>query len=272
MVFSGRKGARVVDSSIMKKLLIRILIGLVVLVIVVVVAIGLFLDAAIKKGVETVGPKIAKVDIKLDSVNLWLLSGSAKVRGLVVGNPEGYKTPNAISVGSASVSLSPSSLLSDKIVVKSIRIESPEITYEGGLVGGNNLNTILENVNATTGGSGVTDTTSTKSGQPAKKLQVDDFLITGAKVKVALKGTGGFAAPVPLPDIHFTNLGQGPDGITPAELTQKVIKQVTEGAVKAAAGAVTDIGKGVLDSAGKRATEGVERATKGIPDLFKKKQ
>lgn len=259
----------------MKKLVIRILIGLVVLVVLVVVAIGFFLNGAIKKGVETIGPRITKVDVKLDSVSVSLLSGSGKIKGLVVGNPEGFKTPNAISVGSASMALSPGSLLSDKIVIKSIRVEAPEITYEGGLVGGDNLHKILENVNATTGGSGETQTTPADGQKPAKKLQVDDFLITGAKLKVALKGTGGFAAPVPLPDIHFTNLGQGPDGITAAELTKKVIAQVTEGAVKAAAGAVTDIGKGALDTAtgaGKGATENVEKATKGITDLFKKKK
>jgi hypothetical protein len=258
----------------MKKLLLRILLGLVVLVILVVVAIGFFLDGAIKKGVETLGPQIAKVDVKLDSVNLSLLSGSARIKGLVVGNPEGYKTPHAISVGSASVALVPRSLLSDKIVVKSIRVEAPEITYEGGLLGGDNLHKILDNVNAATGG-GATGTAPAKSEKPARKLQVDDFLITGAKVKVALKGTGGFAAPVPLPDIHFTDLGQGPDGITAAELMKKVIAQVTEGAVKAAAGAVTDIGKGALDTAtgaGKSATESVEKTTKGITDLFKKKK
>jgi len=255
----------------MKKLLIRILIALAVIVILAVLAVGLFLDGAIKKGVETIGPQIAKVDIKLDSVNLSLLSGSAKIKGLIVGNPEGYKTPNAISVGSTRVSVSSGSLLSDKIVVKSIRVESPEITFEGGF-GGNNLSKILDNVNATVGGS---DQPVAKESKPAKKLQVDDFLITGAKVKVSLKGTGGFAAPVPIPDIHFTNLGQGPDGITPADLAKMVIAKVTGDAVKAAAGAVTDIGKGALDTAtgaGKSATETVEKTTKGITDLFKKKK
>jgi len=253
----------------MKKLLIRILIGLVVLVILVVVAIGLFLDGAIKKGVETIGPQIAKVDIKLDSVNLSLLSGSAKIKGLIVGNPEGYKTPNAISVGSTSVSVSPGSLLSDKIVVKSIRVESPEITFEGGL-GGNNLSKILDNVNAVAGGADQTapKETAPKESKPGKKLQVDDFLITGAKVKVSIKGTGGFAAPVPIPDIHFTNLGDGPDGITPAELAKKVIAEVTQGAVKAAAGAVTDIGKGAVNEA----TKDIGKTTKGITDIFKKKK
>lgn len=258
----------------MKKLLIRLLIGLIVVIVLVVIGVALFLDTAIKKGVETVGPQITKVDVKLDGVNLSLLSGSGKIKGLVVGNPEGYKTPHAISVGSASVAVSPGSLFSDKIVVKSIRVEAPEITFEGGL-GGNNLSKILDNVTASAGGSGTAEKGAPKEQKPGKKIEVDDFLITGAKVNVSLTGMGGKAAPIPLPDIHLTDLGKGSGGMTPAELTKKVLQAVTESTAKAVAGTVSDLGKGAVSTAtetGKTATETVGKATKGITDLFKKKK
>ncbi len=260
----------------MKKLLIRGLIVIVVLLVVAVIAVGLFLDSAIKKGVETVGPKITKVDIKLDGVSLSILSGSGSVKGLVVGNPEGYKTPHAISVGKASLSLSPGSLLSDKIVVKSIRVEAPEIIYELGS-GGNNLRRILANVEEATGGS-TTETPQEKpdSGEKAsKKIQVNDFVITGAKVKLSATMLGGAAAPIPLPDIHLTNLGTGSDGITAADLTKRVMQEVTEAVAKAVASAAADLGKGAVDltkDAGKTATESVGKATKSVTDLFKKKK
>jgi hypothetical protein len=253
----------------MKKLILRLLIALVVLVILAVAGVAFFLDSAIKKGVETVGPQIAKVDIRLDGVSLSLLSGSGKIKGLVVSNPEGYKTPHAISVGSASLAVSPGSVFSDKVVIKSIRVESPEIYYEGGL-GGDNLRKILDNVTAST--ASATTEPAAKSDQPAKKLQVDDFVITGAKLKISIKGTDGFAAPIPLPDIHFTNLGQGPEGITAGELTKKVFTELTASVAKNAAGAIADLGKGAVDSATKTATESVNKATKGITDLFKKKK
>ena len=108
-------------------------------------------------------------------------------------------------------------------------------------------------------------------GKPAKKLQVDDFLITGAKVNVSLKGTGGFAAPITLPDIHFTNLGQGPDGITAAELTKRVLGELSTDVAKAAGKVLSDVGKGAVDAAGKAVGDSVGKATKGVTDLFKKK-
>src|SRR5579864_2104169 len=106
----------------MKKILVRICIGVLALIIVVALGLHFFLDGAVKRGVETVGPKLTKVDVKLDGVHLSLLSGSGKLKGLVVGNPEGYKTPHAISVGTASLVLKPSTLFADKLVITSINV------------------------------------------------------------------------------------------------------------------------------------------------------
>jgi hypothetical protein len=187
---------------------------------------------------------------------LTLLTGSAQVKGLVVGNPDGYKTPQAISVGSANVDLNPFSVLSDKIVVRSVRVEAPEITFEGNPFSGNNLSAIMKNVNAAT----------KPAGQAGKKIEVDDFLITGAKVHASLPGMGGKEMILPLPDIHLTNLGKDNAGITAADLTRRVLDAITTATIKAVANATTDIGTG----AGTAAGEGMNKITPGIGGLFKK--
>ncbi len=255
----------------MKKLLIRVVIGLVIIIIVAVVVVGLSLDGIIKKGVETVGPQVAKVDVKLDSVSLHLLTGSGTIKGLVVGNPDGYKTTNAISVGTASVSVKPGSLMSDKIVVRSIRIEAPQVTYELG-PGGNNLKRIQANVTESTGGAGTNKPVAaeTKEAKPGKKLEVDDVLITGGTVTVGVAALGGKMVTVPLPEIHFAGLGTGPDGITAGELTKKILSEITEGSIKAAAGAAAEVSKAAGEAA-KGAVDKAGSTVKGVTDLFKKK-
>ncbi len=122
-------------------ILVLILAGIVVGVIVAATS----LDGIVKTAAETFGPQLTKVSVKLDSVHIVLFTGSARVTGLVVGNPEGYKAPQAISVGLAEVGVNPFSILSDKIVIRAFHVVSPEITFEGGLHG-NNLSKILENV------------------------------------------------------------------------------------------------------------------------------
>src|ERR1043166_3801208 len=139
----------------MKKIVVRLLIGLAVLMLLAALATHLFLDGAIKRGVETIGPELTKVDVKLDAVSLSVLSGAGKLKGLVVGNPEGFKMPSAIQVGTASIGLQPGSVLADKVVIKSVLVEAPEITFETDLKG-NNLSKILSNLQAATGGNEAT--------------------------------------------------------------------------------------------------------------------
>jgi uncharacterized protein involved in outer membrane biogenesis len=264
----------------MKKIVIRLLIALVLVAILAAVAVGLFLDEAIKSGVETIGPRLTKVDIKLASVSLSLLSGSGSIKGLVVGNPEGYKTPSAINIGLASLSLKPTSLLADKIVVKSIKVQGPQITFETDLRR-NNLSKILENVQETTGGGAKQpappqEPSQPQEAKPAQKLQVDDFLISGGKIHVSVTTLGGKTATVPLPDIHLQNLGTGPEGITPAELAKQVLQAIQKGASEAAAGAVADLGRGALyiskDVANPASSNAVQSVTESLGGLFKKKK
>src|SRR5437879_908755 len=114
----------------MKKLLIWSLIAFVVLLVLAALAVHFFLDGAVKREVVSVGARLTQVQVKLESVNLSLVSGTGKVKGFTIGNPEGFKTPSAISVGTASIALKPSSVFSDKVLIHSINIEGPEITFE----------------------------------------------------------------------------------------------------------------------------------------------
>jgi len=260
----------------MKKILVRICIALVVLVVLAVLAVHFFLDGAVKRGVETVGPKLTKTEVKLAGVHISILSGSGKVKGLIVGNPDPYKTPFSISVGTATLELKPGSLLSDKLVIRTVNVESPEITFEGGL-SGNNLSKILANLNEATSGSGGTNVagaTPKEEKKANKKLEVDDFTITGAKLTANITDLGGKSLSITLPTIHLSNLGTGPEGITVTELTKEVISAIEKESVKAVSSSAGDIGKAaenLTKGLGKNAGGAVSNVTQGIGNLFKKK-
>jgi uncharacterized protein involved in outer membrane biogenesis len=249
----------------MKKGLVRVLLGVVIIVVLLGVAAVLFLGTIVKAGVEKVGPRVAKVPVKLDGAKISLFNGDGELKGFSVGNPAGYKSPEAIKVGSIAVGLVPRSVLSDKVIIRSIRIAAPEITYETDLKG-SNLQKILDNV----GGSAQQDEKApTKQEQTTKtKLQVDDLVITGGKVHVAAALVG--STTVPLPEIHLKDLGQGPEGITPAELSKKILSAVLDATTKAV---VANVGK--LPDAGKAigtgAVDQLKKAGGGVSDLLKSK-
>jgi uncharacterized protein involved in outer membrane biogenesis len=267
----------------MKKILIRGLFVVVLLVIVAVVAVGLSLNSAIKKGVETFGPQIAKVPVTLDGVSLSLFSGSGSIKGLVVGNPEGYKTDQAVSVGLASVSVSPGSVFSDKIMVKSIRIEAPQVTFELG-PGGNNLQRIQDNLGSASGGAAEpakpAEAKAPAESKPGKKLQVDEVIITGGKVTLGMAALGGKLIEAPLPEIRFEKLGQGPEGITGAELGKIILSKITDEAIKtygdklaqAGAEALQNLSQNATNAVNKAAGDVLNKASKGLGDLLTPKK
>lgn len=251
----------------MKKFFWSVVIILLVLVIVAAIVAGFFLNPIVKESVETIGTKITKTSITLDAVNLSLLTGSAKINGLVVGNPEGYKSTNAISVGTIAVGVNPFSLLSDKIVVRSLHVETPEITFEGGL-GGNNLSKILDNVNGTAQNGGPVSTNAAGQTNPSKKIEVDDLLIAGAKVHVLLTGLGGKQMTLTLPDIHLTDLGKDGDGLTATDLTRRVLQEIISATIKAITSDSANLGKGagkLIEGAGTNVGSGLHK----IENLFK---
>ncbi len=246
-------------------------LALVAAVLLVVAAVAIFvvgsnIGTIVKKGVETVGPKITGTSITLGGVELSPSSGSGTIKDFVLGNPEGYKSAFAIRLGEATLEVDPRSVLSDKIHIKRVAVSNPEITIEGGL-GDNNLKKILANIDAFTASE--KSQPATESGSK-KKLQVDDFLLSGAKVEVKFSMLGGKGLSVPLPDIHLTNLGASGDGITAGELTKTVFNSVFEQVIPAVTKQLAQIG-----NLGKGAVEGVggavDKATKGLGDLFKKK-
>ena len=253
----------------MRKRLPLVLIIGVALLVVLAAAGFLFLGSIVKAGVEKVGPVITKVPITLDGANISVFSGSGQLSGFVMGNPEAFKSKDSVRVGSVALKIEPGSVLGDKVIVRSIRVEAPEITYEAGL-GGSNIGKLLENIQSAAS----TGKTAPDEAGSSKPLQVDEFVITGAKLNVTASVIGGNAVTLPLPEIRLANLGQGQEGITAAELSAKVFGELVESSAKAVAASAVKIGGNVTQAAenvGTDLKDRAKKATSGITDLIKKK-
>jgi hypothetical protein len=114
---------------------------------------------------------------------------------------------------------------------------------------------------AQAGGPPSTNTTTKAAAKPAKKFEVDDFLITGAKVHISLTGIGGKEITLPLPEIHLTNLGKDGAGITATDLTRRTLNALTTATAKVVSKAITDLGRNA-------ANMGVSKIKNGLGGLF----
>jgi hypothetical protein len=249
----------------MKKAALLVTVVVVLALIVGVILLGSNLGKVIKAGIETFGPKFTQTAVTVESVELSPSTGTGTVKGLVIANPPPYTAPFAIRLGEASLTVDPGSLMSDKIVVKSVRVINTEVTLEGGLKD-NNLKQLLANLQ---------NFTAAEKSKPAeetgaqKKLQVDEFVLSGTKVNVKLNlpGLGAAIPPLTLPEIRLTHLGSGNEGITPGELTQQMINEIVTQVIPAVAAQAGNLPQGVLDKAG----GALKNATQGLDSLFKKK-
>lgn len=225
----------------MKKNYSTVALALAAAAVVILIVLGAFLGHAVKKAIEIYGQQITQTTVTVDSVHLSLLTGSARVKGLAVYDPKNYTMPKAIDVGTIAVGVDPLTVFSDKVVIHSMRFESPEIAFEGGLAG-NNLSQLLDNANSTDNGNGTLLTTTAAQPRPVKKYEVDDLTITGAKVQVTLT-TMAEKQVVSLPEIHLTDLGKEGEGITATDLARTVLAAISSTTVETVAKAAADFDK-----------------------------
>jgi uncharacterized protein involved in outer membrane biogenesis len=209
----------------------------IVLVLVVVLGILLVMNlgSGLKKIVETLGPAMTQSEVSLRRAKISPFSGEGSFYDLVIGNPQGFDTPQAFSLGEISFSLNSESLATDIIIVESLRIVAPEVTMESAR-GGSNLGRIEYNI------ASFLDTGGQESTEAGKKIVIKDLLISDGKLKYAL--VGDKTLELPLPELHLTNIGEAGQGLSMAEASAKIITAISKGASKTAlnTGVLKDIG------------------------------
>lgn len=208
----------------------KVLVGAAIVLIVVLVG-GVWwvyhsLDRLVASAIRTFGPEITGVSISLDRVTIDALDGHAELHGLVVGNPKGFSTNHALSLGRISMTLDLASLTKDVIVIKRIAIVKPVVTYELG-ADGSNLGAIQRNVDRYVGQPRTANTSQSES-ESGKKLVIEDLTIKNATATVSAAVMRGPPVSVPIPDLHLRNIGKHSGGATAGEAVKQVLAALTQ--------------------------------------------
>jgi hypothetical protein len=205
----------------------RIAILLILLAIVAFFALGKGVNTLVKSGIEKGGTSLTDVPVTLQDASVALMSGGGSLSGLTIANPDGFKSESAITVKNAALSLEPSTLMSEKIVIRELKLEQPGITYERTL-SSSNLDKIMEAIQK--------KIPETPEDSKEARFQIDDFQILQAKVKLGLSALGGNGVEFTLPDIVLKDLGKEGAGLTGAELAKEIMKTVLAGVVEKGTG------------------------------------
>ena len=143
------------------------------------------------------------------------------MKKLFVGNPTGFETAKAFSVGHVALKVKPLSLLGDVVDVEEVTVENPEFIYETKLIS-SNLGTILDNLEKSTADSAQASTATQDAGSD-KKIIIRHFVLDGAKVTVAV---GNTSLVLPLARLELNDIGVAKGGVTPAEAVAEILPQV----------------------------------------------
>jgi hypothetical protein len=208
----------------------RVLVGAAI-VLVLALAGGLWwfyhsLDALVASAIRTFGPEITGVSISLDRVKINALDGRAELHGLVVGNPKGFSTDHALSLGEIGMTLDLASLTKDVIVIKQVSIVKPDVTYELSAEG-SNLGVIQWNVDRYVG-QHRTGAAFQAEREQGKKLVIETLTIKNATVTVSTAVVQRPPVSVPLPDLHLRDIGKQSGGATAGEAVKQVLGALTQ--------------------------------------------
>ena len=221
--------------------------------------------ALIKAAVEKYGGEALQAKVTLASADISLKNGQGQLKGLVVGNPQGFATASALRFGEVKVTLDTARSTKDVIVLKEVVIAAPEATYEFAS-GGSNFDVLQRNAQAYARKMGAGGGQKVEKKGEGPKLIIDHLYIRDGRVGVSHALLKGRQLDVPLPTIHLTDIGKEKKGATPEEIAERVMTSIGRGAESAVA--TLNIDK-MLSDAATAARSAAESATKAASEAAK---
>ncbi len=232
------------------KWLKRVALPVVVVLLLVAGAVFFWMPGLIRYGVETRLPAMTRTDVTLDDVDFSVLTGKAGLRGLQIGNPEGYKTPYAVKVGEVSVKLQPATLFGEVLVIDEIRVVRADVIYEFGGPGGANLRKIKQNIDAYTGRGKrdaepatepvppppdkqpvPTDEPEPMAKKKRRKVVIKRFVMERCFLRGGISQLKGESVAVALPDFELTDIGTKEKAVTAKEAASQIAGQIQKKAL-----------------------------------------
>lgn len=270
------------------KLVLKLAAAVVVLLIIVAVCAVFYVDSIAKSAVEYAGTDALGVDTTLSSIDVGIMSGKVSLTDLNVANPAGqdFNSPRFFHLKDASVAVSLGTLMKDKVVVPSLKLDGMEMNLEKKS-GKANYQIIMDNLSK--GEAKPTEPAEPGKAAPAKKFVIQELELTNITVSADLLPLGGALTKTKLtiPKIRLTDVGsESEGGVVLKDLSGIIIKAIMQAVIDKSgdlpASMVAELGKGLgglkdIQAKGLETIGGVSddlnktigEAAKGVGDVSK---
>lgn len=190
-----------------------------------------------KTAIEEGGSQVTGVSVTVSGVDLDLREGRATLRGLRVGNPDGFSDRDALFVEEISVTLDLTRISSDLVVIKEIFVDKPIITYEksGGTT---NLDVIKEAAEGPSSGAG----SSGGSSEGGPKFIVSLVRFTNGEIHALGLSPVNDELSAVLPGFEIKDIGKSEGGVGADVVGGKIAVAITGRVIEAVlADALSDV-------------------------------
>ena len=203
------------------------------------------MGSIVREGINRYVPPITGTTASVQSVDLSLLSGQIEIKNLKIGNPKGFSDNNIFELGSVLVSFEPKTVLTDKIIIKSVLISGTKVSAELKNLYSldSNVSALQNNINKYLG----TDTSKAKNNKKdeakddgGKKVVIKDLKIKDTSLSL---GVSGQTVTLPLPDIHKKGIGEDKKEKSMAQIFADILNMISLESVKGLGTAASDLAK-----------------------------
>lgn len=178
-----------------------------------------YMDSLVTSGIQVVGSRVLGTPVEVDSALVSPLTGSGSISGLRIANVEGFDSEYAFQLDEVSVELDVGSVFSDVVVVNSVVISRPQITYER-TIRRDNIRALIDNIST-----GADDSnTPAAQGGSTRRIIIREFLMDDPQLNLV---AASLEAPVALPNISLSNIGEESNAATVADALRQILTAVS---------------------------------------------
>lgn len=180
------------------------------------------LDRQVTSEIEQVMSEVAGTPVTLHRARVDLAKGSVRLEGLVLANPEGFRSGPALSLPQISARLDTTVLDPQQLWLREVVIDGAIAEFESG-EGGSNLQRLLERI-----------ALATPDSEAGRQLVVDRLALDGASVRLS---TPESVQPVamPVPGLVLRDIGLAEGGMTGTAMAALVLRAILQRMLLAAA-------------------------------------
>jgi len=186
-------------------------------------------DRIVQEIVENTASDILKTRVSLSDMSIDMKQGKVVIGGLNIVNPEGYSQEYIFEIKGIEVDFEFDSNQKNLLVIRSIWIDDPLISFEGKNPGDSNMQDLFEKA------ANFSTETSPTAKEDKLRIIIEKLEVNGGRIKASSIKKPSNIIKVKLPAFEITGIGRASGGVSTREAVSLVSGELFNAVIRATA-------------------------------------